>query len=121
MIAHAIAWQDVSARWATDKGYGNQHFTAQGPMNASGVNRLSSEGIAKNAACFMEILCQRAAMVDEVTDPATKEACEAAAQLLRGLSGYSASRVAQVKDQRKQRYYAIVKADGEKSLKKANA
>jgi len=117
MAAHAQTWQIVSSRWSTDKGYGNQHFTKFGPMHTSAVDRLSSEGIAMNAVCFVEILSQRAAMVGMVTSDVDKAECVAAANFLRGLVSLIGSRPQVIKDtKKKQIYKAAIDLDGEKSL-----
>jgi len=114
--AHTQTWVTVSSRWSPDSGYGNQHFTGQGPMHFNGVDRLTSESVAMNASCFMEVLAQRAAMVDLVTDEASKAECAAAANLLKGIADFAKTRPAAVKDATRQRAYAAIASEEGKVL-----
>ena len=114
----ATVWGGISQNWEATSAYGNQHYTAQGPMHFNGVDRLSTEALMLNAAMFIEVIAQRAGL--KALSPDDPNFAQAGAALS-ALRQFAQSRPGEIKDAKKAQMYASVKAeDGTEVISKAD-
>ena len=111
-------WGGISQNWEATSAYGNQHYTAQGPMHFNGVDRLSTDALMLNAAMFIEVIAQRAGLKALSPDDPNFAQAQAALSALRQ---FAQNRPGEIKDAKKAQMYAAVgKGDEAEVVSKAD-